>query len=67
MMTKCPLCGSEIVCSRTPGTIWCTSTECGAVFHDIDLTGTISVTSQEPPARPVGSQEQPDTSNRGAR
>ncbi len=46
MLTKCPLCGSEIVCSRTPGTIWCISTECGAVFRDVDINGAISRTPQ---------------------
>lgn len=59
MLTKCPLCGSEIVCSRTPGTVWCTSTECGAVFHDVDLNGAISRVSQESGVMTVTGEEQP--------
>jgi hypothetical protein len=47
MLTKCPLCGSDVTCSRTPGTIWCTSTDCGAVFHDVDLNGAINQLPEE--------------------
>lgn len=61
MLTKCPLCGSEIVCSRTPGTIWCTSTECGAVFHDVDIDGAINLAPQETTMPPVASDEKPVT------
>lgn len=61
MLTKCPLYGSEIVCSRTPGTIWCTSTECGAVFHDVGLNGAISRAPQEATMSPVAGDEKSAT------
>ncbi|GMR02815.1 MAG: hypothetical protein BMS9Abin20_1166 [Acidimicrobiia bacterium] len=61
MLTKCPLCGSKIVCSRTPGTIWCTSTECGAVFHDVDINGAINPSPQETTMPPFAGAEKPVT------
>jgi hypothetical protein len=39
MLTHCPLCGSELECSTTPGKLWCCSPECGACFVDIDPAG----------------------------
>lgn len=39
MLTRCPLCGSELECSTTPGKVWCCSPECGACFEDLDLDG----------------------------
>lgn len=61
MLTKCPLCGSEIVCSRTPGTVWCMSTQCGAVFHDVDVNGAIRRTSQDSSATIVPGEEKAAT------
>ena len=67
MLTKCPLCGSELVCSRTPGTVWCVSTECGAVFHDVDLSGAISRVPQESASTSVADEEKPATRDRSNR
>lgn len=39
MLDKCPTCGSEVRCETTPGTVWCVSPECGAVFRDVDTRG----------------------------
>ncbi len=41
-LTHCPLCGSELECSTTPGKVWCCSPECGACFVDIDPAGYVS-------------------------
>jgi len=67
MLTKCPLCGSELVCSRTPGTVWCVSTECGAVFHDVDLSGAISRMPQESAPTSGADEEKPVARNRASR
>ncbi len=59
MLETCPKCGSTLTCDRSPGAVWCVSTECGAVFRDLDLGG-LSGSSQADPEKPTKQQPTDD-------
>ena len=54
----------DIVCSQTPGTIWCALTGCEAIFRGLDLRGAISRVSSGIVAYAVASREKQTTTRR---
>lgn len=61
-LTHCPICGSELECSTTPGKVWCCSPECGACVVDIDTAGVSGRYPAEPGISGSGQDDEPKNS-----